>query len=1163
MAGLTWLHLSDWHQKGADFDRQVVRDALLKDLQQRARIDPALGQIDFVVFSGDVAWHGKREEFEAAREFLFEPVLKAVGLGPKELFLVPGNHDLDRKWVENMLPAPLQKPLQSDQEVQTWLLDERTRQRALEPFEEYARFVKRFTGQDPADYGNTRVWFVGAKTVGILGLNSAWMCGRNKNRQGEVDDKGHLTLGEPQVHEALKRIEGADVRLAVLHHPFEWLATFDRDRVEKPFQGGCHFILHGHEHRPNFSLSCGPAGEYAVIPAGAGFAGRTPKDPRYANAYNLVHLDFETGRGKLLFRRWSDGGKQWIADTDAHAGGRFEFRLPKELGSARPSKTSSAAKAGPSPRLPAAVAPSSALGEYLRRLEAATGKLQLIGLGPGVQLELPIAQAHIPLNVVVARGLRNDALGHFDGKVLRQCEQVEENVLLGDLFKWAARFESRGVLLLGDPGAGKTTGARQFCWRVLHEPDLPKSLGLPSGTLPVFLRLRDLTSHHLGQGLTAFIIERVAATALPPELAQPGPELLARKGVLWVFDGLDEVVNEKARVHVCGWIKQALEQRPDDLFLVTSRYQGYQGPVDLGPAFCQFHVQPLKAPQVEAFVAHWYRAVCRKLYGAAEATEEKAAGLIGSLMKLLQEPEYRIGRLRELPANPLLLTILCVVHQQDRNLPRRRADLYARCARVLIEHWRKDAFQEQEVAAFDPEAAESVLGEVAWSLHGNENRICHTVEGLGAVAARALLDVAPAAGLGRDGAAFIRRMRDESGVLAMWGVDQCGFLHLTFQEYLAGLRAARQGRVEELVAHVGQSWWREVILVAVAVGWPDFALKFFTALVQSEVVAREGAFVDQCLDEARHPVLEPFLEALRDQRAPAPRQLHLLRRLRQREHPDLVKVCRELARSKHAELAALAREVLQRAGSEAERATIQVVGAPLELRVDQRTGIAFISLPAGEFDMGSDTRHDDEKPVHRVRLSTPFLLGKYPVTNQEYQRFLQANPKAKPPEFWNNSQFNDPTQPVVGVSWDDAQAFCAWAGCRLPTEAEWECACRAGSDGEFCFGDGESKLGEYAWYGANSGNKTRPVGQKKPNLWGLHDMHGNVYEWCQDWKAQYPKGLVEDPTGPKEGQNRVLRGGSWDHSARNCRSAYRFSCLPSDRYLIAGFRVVLAPRSDP
>ncbi|MEI7941393.1 MAG: metallophosphoesterase, partial [Verrucomicrobiota bacterium] len=582
MNGLTWLHLSDWHQKGRDFDRSVVRDDLIRDLRERTKIDAALGQVDFVIFSGDVAWQGEAEEFQSARECLFDPMLKELGLLPSQLFIVPGNHDFSREVVEEMLPEALKKPLETDEQVQKWLTDDKRRNRALEPFEAFAGFVSGFTGQKPAAYANTRSQFVGTKTVGILCLNSAWMCGRNRDPKGEVNDYGFLTLGEPQLHEALSTIQSADVRLAVLHHPFPWLAEFDRNHIEERLKRDCHFILHGHEHQPRFNLGRELSGECAVVPAGACYERRTAKDPRYTNAYNFVHLDFETGQGVIFLRRWSDRRNAWIEDTDSHDGGKFPFPLPKELG--KPKAPMTRAIPQPSPAA-SATSLSPAVLEYLRRIEAATSKLQLIGLGQGVPIELPIQQAYIPLNVVVARDLMNEAQFHYDAKALGQREHVEEDVLLCDMFKWAVRFDSRGVLLLGDPGAGKTTGARQFCWRVLNEDDLPKALGLPAGTLPVFLRLRYLTPHHLGKGLSAFITDSVAASTLPPDLANPGPDLLARRGVLWIFDGLDEVVNENARVHVCDWIKEALADRLDDFFLVTSRYQGYQGRVDLGPAF--------------------------------------------------------------------------------------------------------------------------------------------------------------------------------------------------------------------------------------------------------------------------------------------------------------------------------------------------------------------------------------------------------------------------------------------------------------------------------------------------------------------------------------------------------------------------------------------------
>ena len=152
------------------------------------------------------------------------------------------------------------------------------------------------------------------------------------------------------------------------------------------------------------------------------------------------------------------------------------------------------------------------------------------------------------------------------------------------------------------------------------------------------------------------------------------------------------------------------------------------------------------------------------------------------------------------------------------------------------------------------------------------------------------------------------------------------------------------------------------------------------------------------------------------------------------------------------------------------------------------------------------------------------------------------------------------------VSWYDAVEFCRRLSdktgktVRLPTEAEWEYACRAGSKTRFPFGDSESALGDYAWCGSNSGGKTNPVGQKKPNAWGLYDMHGNVWDWCADWYGDYPKGAATDPQGPAAGRDRFLRGGSWNNVAGSCRAASRRKFGPGSRFYIdIGFRCAMTP----
>ncbi len=168
----------------------------------------------------------------------------------------------------------------------------------------------------------------------------------------------------------------------------------------------------------------------------------------------------------------------------------------------------------------------------------------------------------------------------------------------------------------------------------------------------------------------------------------------------------------------------------------------------------------------------------------------------------------------------------------------------------------------------------------------------------------------------------------------------------------------------------------------------------------------------------------------------------------------------------------------------------------------------------------------------------------------------------EPPEYWGDRMFNGAPQPVVGIRWHDAAAYCKWAASRLPTEAEWEYCCRAGNAGDFCFGDDASLLANYAWYYENSGGSTHPVGEKLPNKWGLHDMHGNVWEWCQDWYGRYGTKVQQDPFGPAKGRGRVLRGGAWYADSADCSawcrnhdsSRYRDDCI--------GFRIARSAHPD-
>ncbi len=320
MTGLTWLHLSDWHQRGKDFDRTVVRDRLIKDIKNREDINKDLAKIDFIIFSGDIAFSGLKEEYRAAKKELFEPLLEACELDPNELFIVPGNHDIDWKKFE-LLPKSLLNPFESDAEAKDWLFDKEKRSLALKPFKAFRSFVSNYAHQDNPHYSNISQFEVDGRKVALLGLNSAWMCGRRKDSKGEIDDNGVTIVGEPQIHDSLEKISKSDIKIAVMHHPFDWLADLERNQIENSIMRVCNFILRGHQHNPEVSVIHSTCGDCIVIPAGSCYDRRA-----YANAYNFVHLNFESSRGIVFLRCWN-GKDKWREDVDSYPGGKFEFQF--------------------------------------------------------------------------------------------------------------------------------------------------------------------------------------------------------------------------------------------------------------------------------------------------------------------------------------------------------------------------------------------------------------------------------------------------------------------------------------------------------------------------------------------------------------------------------------------------------------------------------------------------------------------------------------------------------------------------------------------------------------------------------------------------------------------------------------------------------------------
>ena len=248
-----------------------------------------------------------------------------------------------------------------------------------------------------------------------------------------------------------------------------------------------------------------------------------------------------------------------------------------------------------------------------------------------------------------------------------------------------------------------------------------------------------------------------------------------------------------------------------------------------------------------------------------------------------------------------------------------------------------------------------------------------------------------------------------------------------------------------------------------------------------------------------------------------------------------------------------------RQSSQSSRPTTQRVNpAPISVtgaKTFTVNGVNFTMVPVqgGTFQMGSNDGEYDEKPVHNVTLSS-YYIGQTEVTQALWKAVMDNNP----------SRFKGDNLPVENVSWDDCKSFITKLNqltgerFRLPTEAEWEFAAKGGRQSRGFEYSGNTNVDYVAWYDDNSGSKTHPVATKSPNELGIYDMSGNVYEWCQDWYGNYSSSSQTNPTGPTSGSHRVVRGGSWDGSAGNCRSAYRRSSARAGRYSFLGLRLVLS-----
>ncbi len=805
------------------------------------------------------------------------------------------------------------------------------------------------------------------------------------------------------------------------------------------------------------------------------------------------------------------------------------------------------------------------LDRYRATVEERNRELHLAGFGTKVRFPIALDDLHVPLQAAIDLDLEHDARIQEPERRVPQDDELEcgpggsEEIPLSKAFEVATARGKRGVVLLGHPGSGKTTHLQQVLLKVVR--DRPESIGLPPDIVPVFLPLRRIGD--LEGGLQRLVEKQLDASMVD---AAPGfgRRMWDRGNLLLLFDGLDEVADARQRREVARLIGRACKANERNRFIVTCRITGYSPDArsSLRSRCLGLEIRSMDAARVETFIRKWYATVERATGGDDRSARAKA----DRLLTTLQATRVGMTQLYEMTRNPLLLTTICLVHRDRGELPEERVVLYEEAVSVLLEGWRR-VFKKLEVT-FPAREARLVLQPVAGHMHERKKRQATAPE-LNEVVDEALALIKRTEVSASE---LLSTIRDESGLLTGLGVDEFGFMHLGFQEYLTARhlrgRAFSEPKVLEwLAGRFDDSWWQEVILLLLADGDPPMFKEFMGALVQRPEFARwaNSEMMEFCWREALGVTVAPFIELLgqADEDETLEARKHAAVDLLERRMPEALEGLDEhpmsSVRQWWTSLRRGAAETSMGVGLEAKGSARVEFGVKSSVG---RTvgGVELIEIPGERFSMGSPP--DDEmgfareRPQHEVELAS-FYLARTPVTNAQYREYVKEYPDVREPKTWGDRRYNHPDQPVAGVSWQEARLYCERMGFVLPTEAQWEYACRAGMATRYHSGDMEQDLAKVGWYDENSGGRLHGVAELEPNGFGLYDMHGNVFEWCLDAFTGYetsPRagdGLRREPVGDA---SRVLRGGNFRYPARSARSAYRYYRPPDDRGVYVGFR---------
>jgi formylglycine-generating enzyme required for sulfatase activity len=861
---------------------------------------------------------------------------------------------------------------------------------------------------------------------------------------------------------------------------------------------------------------------------------------------------------------------------------------------------------------PTALDEDEALACYLRHVVEANRRLRLQGIrSAGRLVSIDLEEIYVTLTAVERRTLTMDeravaaedawiagvahmAPGEADRMARLGAGRPREAVAQVKVKVQEALAAHPRLVVLGDPGCGKTTLLRYlaltYARDLLGEAGLvAQRLQLDERRLPILLPLRDfaryLEAHHPDPSTDGprLLLDYLRTYFANQDIALPERFFagrLQRGACAVLLDGVDEVADVATRRRVARIVERFTIAYPQNRYVVTSRVVGYVGGARLGEDYAVTTVRDFTRADIERFVAHWSRAVEVALAGGETPFAlREAKRQAGVLLQAIQSNE----RVRELAVNPLLLTVIALVQRYRAQLPERRTELYEEAIEVLLGKWDEAKGLEAQamMAGRDLDAGDrrGLLEPVALWMMEERAREIEADELRRQLGQRFFEMVGDWRRTGKAVEEFLQLINERSGLLVERGQGVYGFSHLTFQEHLAARAVAdRPDYVAFTLARLGDSWWREVVLLE-------------AGYLSTQGKRRATALIQAIMDHRKEP--EPYhnlvlaAEALRDV-GPARVEGDLWGEVQGRLRQEFEQPLRQSATVKGVW------RVLGRKPTQSDAIRRRAVAAEALARIESGgpgTQPAFwrlpygepvwVDVPAGEFWMGSDEGFDDEKPVHRVHLGR-FLIARVPITNAQYRLFVEAAGHPAP-GHWEDGRVPRglESHPVVYVSWHDAMAYCRWlsevAGkpIALPSEAQWEKAAR-GDRGQRAYPWGEE------WDETRCNTRelglggTTPVGifPEGASPYGCLDMAGNVWEWTRSlWgsrtgtKAElqfaYPYDADDGRENLEAGDDilRVVRGGSFYYDREVARCAVRSWYLPFDVWYFDGFRVVVSPIS--